>query len=325
MRTAEKLAEGARRKAKRETRSFGRKLSGLEPYALSLAPLAVSLAICTVLTFAAGCNDDQPFMPVTSGSFSIMTYNVAGLPEGISSSHPMRFTPLISPKLNPYDLVVVQEDFCYHDDLIADDEHPYVSDPEYDPGCSILVGENRDIGDGLNRFSIFPFSDFERSDWSVCNGTFDCASDCLTEKGFSVATHELAPGVMVDVYNLHMEAGSCPADIENRSTQSDQLIAAIATHSAGRAVIVAGDTNSRLARDSGLQRLFDEAGLVDSCLAVDCGDEHIDRVMLRSSDTVSLEVESWSLPSEFVDDMGNDLSDHVPVLVRLKWTASVLP
>ena len=140
-----------------------------------------------------------------------------------------------------------------------------------------------------------------------------------------MATHELAPGVTVDVYNLHMDAGSCPGDLEARSTQTDQLLAEILSRSPGRAVIVAGDTNSRPERDEGLQRLLDEAGLVEACRAVGCGDDRIDRVMLRGSERVSLEVESWSLPPEFVDDTGEDLSDHVPVLVRLKWTAIGYP
>ncbi|HNC65195.1 MAG TPA: hypothetical protein PK075_11140 [Chitinophagales bacterium] len=41
-----------------------------------------------------------------------MTYNVAGLPEGINSDQfPSRHIPLISPLLNNFDVVNVQEDF----------------------------------------------------------------------------------------------------------------------------------------------------------------------------------------------------------------------
>jgi hypothetical protein len=38
--------------------------------------------------------------PPASGTFLALTYNVAGLPEGLSSSMPERFTPMIGPKLN---------------------------------------------------------------------------------------------------------------------------------------------------------------------------------------------------------------------------------
>src|SRR4051794_2341820 len=60
-----------------------------------------------------------------SGTFTVLTYNVAGLPEGLSSSHPATDTPLISPRLAGYDIVDVQEDFNYHAAPYAGDNHPY--------------------------------------------------------------------------------------------------------------------------------------------------------------------------------------------------------
>lgn len=59
------------------------------------------------------------------GVLDVLTYNVAGLPEGISSSNPATNTPLLAPKLAPYGLVHVQEDFNYHAALYAGDNHPY--------------------------------------------------------------------------------------------------------------------------------------------------------------------------------------------------------
>ncbi len=38
------------------------------------------------------------------------------------------------------------------------------------------------IGDGLNRFSQFPFDPVERVAWYACNGTIDYSSDCLAKK-----------------------------------------------------------------------------------------------------------------------------------------------
>ena len=51
------------------------------------------------------------------GSFNILSYNVGGLPEIISSSTPSKYTKLISPKLNDFDVVNVQEDFLYNSTL----------------------------------------------------------------------------------------------------------------------------------------------------------------------------------------------------------------
>ncbi|MCD8528628.1 MAG: hypothetical protein LRY27_01295 [Chitinophagales bacterium] len=85
-----------------------------------------------------------------SGSFYALTYNVAGLPEGISGSHPILYTSLISPLLNDFDIVHVQEDFCYHDSLMLYNQHPYVTNTL---GCV-------PNGDGLNTFSNYKIKKF---------------------------------------------------------------------------------------------------------------------------------------------------------------------
>ena len=54
---------------------------------------------------------DLPPDGTASGTFLMLTYNVAVLPDSLSSSHPSEYTPQISPLLNAYDVVVVQEDF----------------------------------------------------------------------------------------------------------------------------------------------------------------------------------------------------------------------
>jgi endonuclease/exonuclease/phosphatase family metal-dependent hydrolase len=144
----------------------------------------------------------------------------------------------------------------------------------------------------------------------------------LTTKGFSVSAIELADGISVDVYNLHMDAGGCDGDIAARRVQTEQLVEEINTRSSGKAVIVAGDTNLKISRPDdmvSLDLLLVETGLQDACRFLECGNEIIDRIMFRSSDLVSLTPLSWELPSEFVDPEGNDLSDHLPVSVRFSW------
>ncbi|MDD9370350.1 MAG: hypothetical protein PV358_09575, partial [Acidimicrobiales bacterium] len=41
-----------------------------------------------------------------SGTFSVLSYNVAGLPQEISTVNPQEHIPLISPLLNEYDIVL---------------------------------------------------------------------------------------------------------------------------------------------------------------------------------------------------------------------------
>lgn len=248
---------------------------------------------------------------------TVLTYNVAGLPQGISSSNPEVNIPQISPLLNGYELVLVQEDFFYHAELVADVEHPHQSVPwPEDP-------EAEGFGDGLNRFSQWPFGELERQQWYDCHGQLDCASDCLARKGWSFARHTLAEGAEVDVYNLHMEAGGCPEDLEIRTQATLDLAEAIAERSDGRALIVAGDFNLRATDPEDvtpLQNIIEGAGLTDACDAVECGDQRIDHIMVRNGETLTLEVEQWWIPDEFTEARsGEPLSDHAPVAIILSF------
>ena len=263
--------------------------------------------------------DTQTTGPVADpGELVILTYNVAGLPEGISSSHPEVNTPQISPLLSSFALVLVQEDFYYHAALAADASHPYPSTPYMEPP------DIADLGDGLNRFSQSAFDDpVERVPWHDCSGQLDCASDCLATKGWSYSRHALDEGVELDVYNLHMEAGSCPEDLVIRAVASAMLVDQVTARSKGRAVVIAGDFNMRFTDPDdapNLEGLLAGLGLQDACQALDCGDERIDKVLFRGSASLELAALEWWVPPEFIDGEGEDLSDHKPVAVRLAYT-----
>ena len=275
------------------------------------------LLLCTV---TCGCGTDESGTlnsgNSSHGEFLALTYNVAGLPEPLSSSQPSVNTPQISPLLNSYHLVLVQEDFWYHNELTAQANHPYQSEPMWEQPDLLHMG------DGLNRFSLFPLRPLTRITWIECFGVLDCSNDCLTTKGFSVSEAELEDDIVVDVYNLHMDAGSCDGDIGARRIQTEQLVEDINTRSTGQAVIVAGDTNLKSSRPDdmlSLDYLLLETGLQDACRFLECENEIIDRILFRSSDLVFLTPLSWGLPPEFVDAEGHDLSDHIPVSVRFRW------
>lgn len=248
-----------------------------------------------------------------AGSFRALTYNVAGLPEGLSGSHPAVNSPLISPMLNDYELVAVQEDFWYHPELAADADHAYQSEPMREEPTAA------DMGDGLNRFSRFPFEGHERVGWVTCSN--DGGADCLTTKGFSFARHELAPGAFVDVYNLHADASSTDADMEARRLQYAQLLAFIDENSGDTALLIMGDTNLKTKRPVDLLILDELFSLfTDGCTALSCGEESIDRILLRDGGGVSLAPTSWEHPVAFVDATGAGLSDHSPVTLGIDWS-----
>jgi len=273
-------------------------------------------------------------------SLSVLTYNVAGLPERISASHPLTNHPQISPLLNAYDLVEVQEDFAYHPLLVQDLTFPYQSVKDDTAGAA---GEQLGFafGDGLNTFSKLPFSEFTRITWDECFGLFTNGSDCLTPKGLSFQRHEFAPGAFLDVYNWHADAGSAEDDKAARRSNTRQLYQAILDNSAGNAVLVLGDTNSRFTRDGDvLPEMLAAASLSDvwtelvrggvlpaiGASLTDCGTdptgascERIDKIFFRSSASLLLEALEYDVPSHFVDALGVPLSDHEPVFARFEW------
>lgn len=310
-------------------------LSGGDRYCVAFGPDAIvknsggrSFSVFRIT--AEGC-------PATvSGELLALTYNVAGLPEGISGSHPAVNTPQISPLLNGYDLVVAQETWqtpdpnplaplrVYHELLVADALHPYKSIPATQPLGSDPGRPSALLADGLNRMSRFPFTEVVRQRWNQCHPS---SADCLALKGFSMARTTLAPGVEVDVYNLHMEAGGDPEDDAIRDQSVSQLRDFMSAFSPGRAVIVGGDFNLHTTSEpdqSQYARLLAETGLVDVCAALGCPDPgRIDKLAFRSNDTIAITPLSWRVELDvFVDAQDQPLSDHKAVAVRFAWTAT---
>ncbi len=280
--------------------------------------------------------------PSRSGSFLALSYNVAGLPEPFSGSEPDINTPLISPKLNGYDVVLVQEDWIdpvppipgvnfHHDDLISAVTHPYLSEPAPPPLGSDPRRPTAIVSDGLNYLSRLPFGVVYRQMWPGCFGGADTsdggAADCLSQKGFSVTRLEVAAGVEIDLYNLHGEAGSTPDDL--MWSAADYLVLAdfINTYSVGQAVIVGGDTNLSTSSEPDATVWADflaATGLADVCSVVDCGaDAHvIDKFAFRSGSVVDV----TPLTHRFERDVfqrsdGQPLSDHDALAVTFEWRA----
>lgn len=265
-----------------------------------------------------------------SGTFSVLSYNVAGLPEGISSAPTPRApsTTAIGQRLGSYDVVHVQEDFNYHANLYAADSHPFRTPTSGGAG----------IGSGLNTLSSVPYDtdDFERVHWDSCQ--LD-SGDCLTPKGFTFSRLRLAEGVYVDLYNLHTNAGTNPGDLSSRAANLTQLSSFIATHSAGNAVIVMGDTNTRYTRAADTIRDFaSRNGLTDAWVQLErggvppaagsdpviCADstcEVVDKILYRGNELVSLNATYYhNEHAKFLDANGAMLSDHDPLTVRFAWT-----
>ncbi|MFD5746313.1 jacalin-like lectin [Streptomyces sp. NPDC127033] len=291
--------------------------------ALALTGLATGAAAPVAAAPAA-----QAAPAADSGTLKLLTYNIAGLPLGLGQSDPKTNTPLIGQRLGPYGIVNVQEDFNYHASLYANDAHPYRT----------ATSGGAAFGDGLNTLSDHPFDDFERVRWNDCTGT-----DCLTPKGFSLARVRLAEGVFVDLYNVHTNADTTDAALAARRANILQLSSFIRTYSAGNAVIVMGDTNTRYTRTGdNIRTLLSENGLTDAWVklvrggsapalgseALVCDSaaptdtcEVVDKVLYRSGPLVGLDATSFTNDwRAFLDGAGKHLSDHYPHAVGLSWS-----
>ncbi|MFJ3231165.1 endonuclease/exonuclease/phosphatase family protein [Streptomyces sp. NPDC086787] len=288
--------------------------------------MTAATAMATTVSTAHAVSSAQ----ATSGTFSVLSYNVAGLPEPLSGSEPATNTKIISKRINPYDVVNVQEDFAYDDDLDKFDEHPYRTKPSV-PGWVPGVP----FSDGLNTLSAFPLKNLVRVKWDKCTGT-----NCLTPKGFSRVRLELPGGTSLDLYNAHMNAGSgSDKELNARRDNTRQLSEYIQKHSAGRAVIVMGDTNSRYTRSGDIiQDRRDDNGFTDAWVQLvnggrtpadddDAGTcktvnscEVIDKIFYRSGGGVQLNATYYNNEyGKFLDSDGRTLSDHNPPTVRFSY------
>jgi endonuclease/exonuclease/phosphatase family metal-dependent hydrolase len=265
----------------------------------------------------------------TGGNFSVLTYNIAGLPQILSSAPTPRdsSTALIGRLINAYDVVHVQEDFNYHAYLYdKGNVHPYRSATSGGAG----------IGDGLNSLSYFPFTDFVRITWNK-----RINENALTPKGFTFCRLRIAEGVYIDFYNLHTNAESDDASIAARADNLQQISDYISTVSKGNAVVVMGDMNARYTRDNNLRLLTNVNGMTDpwitlirngsipalgdSAIACPFPDETnscevVDKIFYRSNKFIQLTPSGYQLLKTFVNSSGQQLSDHLPLTVNFSYS-----
>ena len=305
------------------------------------ASLPLSLFLLVGLASCSGGEavpvDQGPTTEVTSslaapsGAFSTFTYNVAGLPQAISSAAGDRAaaTVLISCYVRQFDFVNVQEDFNYHAALYDScDDHPFRSP----------TSGGAAFGSGLNSLSRFDYMDWDRTSWNDCNGV-----DCLTPKGFTLARTRLAEGVYVDIYNLHTQAQTADADLSARRKNVLQLLSYIEANSAGNAVIVMGDTNTRYTREGDNIWEFALRGFTDAWVSKvrggsapasgaaaltcdpavtspDC--EIVDKVFYRDNGYVGLALTGFRVATDTVDSAGTELSDHRGLVATWRYSAA---
>ncbi|OJV14696.1 MAG: endonuclease [Dyadobacter sp. 50-39] len=265
-----------------------------------------------------------------AGSFSVITYNIAGLPQLICSAITPRKESIsaIGRLLNRFDIAHVQEDFNYNQYLYqTGNAHPYRT-----PTKGAVM-----TGDGLNTLSRFPIRQLRRIAWTDCTG-----ADCFTPKGFTYTRIEITPDHFIDFYNVHANAYNHPRAALARRRNMEQLSAYIRLHSTGKAVVVMGDLNGRYSfGQDNVDWLVKENRLADPWVSMHCrnqlprrseaipsGDilsltdtcETIDKILFRSGPFLRLKPAAYAMEKAlFTNDRGVPLSDHHPVSARFEW------
>jgi endonuclease/exonuclease/phosphatase family metal-dependent hydrolase len=277
----------------------------------SVAPLCLGLAL---LFSEPGFARAQ-----VAAEFDLLSYNVHGLPSWIAGDAPELRTPEIARLAEPYDVVLIQEDWSYHDLLAAGTTHDTV---ERGNGSRFAIAEWLPLfgGSGLTLLARTDVTGSDHGHYSACSGWLGGANDCLATKGWlrvrlRFGSHE------VDLYNTHLDAGESDEDRAARRVQLDELAAAIEAKSADVPVVLAGDFNLRHANVEDralLDRLLERTGLQDSGARGPDPTRHLDYILYRGAATSRLEAISADEASEFERSDGTPLSDHPALKARFR-------
>lgn len=268
-------------------------------------------------------------------TFNIISYNVQARPYLDVTIEKLE---TIGTLLNEYDMVGIQECFVNYDHLIKYNNHPtkYYFDDLYDDTLVI-------VNSGLASFSIFPLIEVKTIHYEYKYNI----EDLVASKGMLMMRYDV-DGMILDVYNTHMEAGGAPEDAEPRFNQATQVIEFVKENSpSNHNVIVHGDFNMSPARPNKawedfdpnhyrdtvdmesrtniFQRIVDELGLTDVSDALfGAVHDHIDRFLFRSADGYTLiPLNLKEINEPFIDDEGNPLSDHNPMVATFELTGLV--
>jgi endonuclease/exonuclease/phosphatase family metal-dependent hydrolase len=289
-----------------------------------------------------GLDYSAPTDTAISGSFNLTTYNVDGFPHSIGGNTTSDATS-IAQKMEEMglDIIVMQELFekTKHTKFvnnITTDTYPYRS--------YHFRGTRTTFGDGLLRFSRFPFDDssngFDRVQWKNCAGDLTdyilngYNPDCLTEKGFTFARIDITTEFSIDLYNLHNDAGRDDDSVEVKEESMEQLAEYINKNSADNVVIVAGDFNLSWVEGKSnsdwhqeiFENFLESTGVQMACVEITgsmegCNNDFYkpDHILYRGNNEYNLYLADLTHLDEFVDEDGDDLSDHLPLHAEFVW------
>lgn len=257
--------------------------------------------------------------------FSVTSYNIKNLPSvrifPAVKLFPKRRKNLLKmiPKLCHLDILLLQEDFWYRTPNALrtcfnyQDAARKSAQQNMMPTISIWTFLNQlrkeQLNDGLSEYSRYPILKSTRIQWNNCMGNIRFANDCFAQKGFHFS-RVLVNDEMIDIYNLHSDAGYDWKSTKTRSMQFKQLELFVKRYSPYQKLVIAGDFNTTY-DDKTLVALKESLGLMDSCEKTACAGDNIDKILYRSF--------GHFIPMEYetLQDL-QGLSDHDAIRVKFR-------
>ena len=295
----------------------------------------ISILLCLLLFLPIGTAAANAEISQT-GSLKMIAYNVSGIPvvgdfQGSAFTTTKQRAERIGALLNGtgVDFIGTEEDFNGHKYLAEQmTNYPYRS---YTSGGLAQ-------GQGLNIFSTHKLYNIDRVKWDCEFGSLSGSMDALSNKGFIYALMEIAPGVYINVINVHMDAGYDVLSVKARASNFRQLAQYINERlNDGRALIVQGDFNFKFKRcladditgnllaPTGLKDVWAEiygGGIYDTNdpgFAWNVPGDDLDRVLYRSGDLMEITPVSKTAPA-LTGPNGEMYTDHQPMQTEFTYT-----
>lgn len=292
-------------------------------------------------------------------TFTVASYNVDGLPSLINSDGPGRNgTQGISQKLaeTGWDVIGVCENFEYNDELMSALSSTYAAGTFRGTVGLQNIAVAADT-DGLNvlwNTNTCSATDESWAAWNAHKGGISDQANDLIKKGYRHYTVTFG-GNAVDLYQLHMEAGTGTEEDGtlnehslNAQRQLIQLVNAIKHTDNKRPIIVMGDTNCRFTREN-MKQLFidalnaDKRFITNDCwvemckggVYPDCPSESlhvndlgyvngevVDKILyINNTDSdVKLTLNNFRVATDFTKADGTFLADHCPVVANFTFS-----
>ena len=161
----------------------------------------------------------------------VLLWNVWNLPSCLTDGNSAERAKKISPWLQPYDIVILNEAFCNKKQLFSENDFPFRQGlgrqwwTIFDSGVIIL--------------SKFPIVKTENMHYRK-----RAHVDMFAAKGILMCRIELEHGRLLDVFATHMQAGNSRAEQKARDAQALDVAEFAYKHSVdAQAILFAGDLN----------------------------------------------------------------------------------